>query len=39
MSAFATAVADAEVRDLGLDDDVASVRLEQLYRELREQER
>ena len=31
------AVADAELRDMGLDDDVASVRLVQLYRELRRQ--
>jgi AcrR family transcriptional regulator len=31
------AVADAEVRDMGLDDDIASVRLAQLYRELRSQ--
>jgi AcrR family transcriptional regulator len=29
------AVADAELRDMGLDDDIASVRLVQLYRELR----
>jgi AcrR family transcriptional regulator len=31
------AVADAELRDMGLDDGVACVRLEQLYRELRGQ--
>jgi hypothetical protein len=33
------AVADGEVRDMGLDDGVASARLEQLYRELRRQGR
>src|SRR5580698_5953848 len=33
------AVADAELRDMGLDDGVAGVRLVQLYRELRGQER
>ena len=33
------AVADGEVCDLGLEDDVASARLEQLYRELRGQGR
>jgi AcrR family transcriptional regulator len=31
------AVADGEVRDMGLDDGVASARLEQLYRDLRTQ--
>jgi AcrR family transcriptional regulator len=33
------AVADGEVRDMGLDDSAASARLEQLYRELRRQGR
>jgi hypothetical protein len=33
------AVADGEMRDMGLDDGVASARLEQLYRELRRQGR